>query len=486
MTHDDLILRDAATGFVVDAHLAPASGDIGPALAAMSAIEAGSMANVHEQLQVGHYWLRAPLLAPSPEMTEQIQDALRAIRAIDATGMDTVLQIGVGGSALGSELVIDALKKPDSRRFVLIDTVDPVGLTEILRSVDPKRTVVIVASKSGLTPETRTALRIVEAEFASSGICLADQAISITGPNSPLAEISASWKLTLPIWEWVGGRTSVCSPVGLVSMHLCGIDIDAFLEGAAAMDEWTRKTPPNNPAALMALLWAQSGHNSLAVLPYVNSLRHLTRHLQQLVMESLGKAEDRNGRTVHRGLTVFGNKGSADQHSIIQQLRDGPEGVMVHFIDVVGPTTESHLMQDAADLQFALLSGTRQALAEKGRPVISITLPDLNPASLGALIALFERAVGFTAELWDINAYDQPGVEAGKRQSEFQLDQISAVIAALGPTEFTARELAGTLGLDHRIIWRIATHLAHTGRAHLHRGPTPSEDRFSAGKNKLK
>jgi len=486
MNHEDLILRDAATGFVVDAHLAPASGDIGPALAAMSAIESGSMANAHEQRQVGHYWLRAPLLAPTPEVTVQIQDALRSIRAIDATGMDTVLQIGVGGSALGPELVIDALRKPNARRFVLIDTVDPVGLTEILRSVDPKRTLVIVASKSGLTPETRTALRVVEAEFASSGACLADQAIAVTGLNSPLADLSKSWKLTLPIWDWVGGRTSVCSPVGLTAMHLCGIDIDAFIGGAAAMDEWTRTPPPNNPAALIALLWAQPGNDSLAVLPYVNGLRYLTRHLQQLVMESLGKAKDRNGRTVHRGLTVFGNKGSADQHAIIQQLADGPSGVMVHFVDVAGPITESHLMQDAADLQFALLSGTRQALAEKGRPVVSITLPDLEPASLGALIALFDRVVGFTAELWDINAYDQPGVEAGKLQSEFQLDQISDVLSALGPTGFTARELAGALGLDHQIIWRIANHLAHTGRAYLHPGSSPSEDRFSVEKNKLK
>jgi len=486
MNHEDLILRDAATGFVVDAHLAPVSGGVGPALASMSAIEGGSMANIHEHRQVGHYWLRAPLLAPTPQITEQIQDALIAIRAIDATGMDTVLQIGVGGSALGPELAIDALRKPDARRFVLIDTVDPVGLTKILRTVDPKRTMVIVASKSGLTPETRTALRIVEAEFAAAGVCFADQAIAITGPTSPLANLSKSWKLTLPIWDWVGGRTSVCSPVGLTSMHLCGIDIDAFLRGAAAMDEWTRTPPPNNPAALMALLWAQPGHDSMAVLPYVNGLRHLTRHLQQLVMESLGKAEDRSGGTVHRGLTVFGNKGSADQHAIVQQLRDGPDGVMIHFIDVAGPSTEAPLMQDAAELQFALLSGTRQTLAEKGRPVISITLPDLEPASLGALIALFERVVGLTAELWDINAYDQPGVEAGKLQSEFQLEQISDVLGALGATGFTARELAGTLGLDHRGVWRIATHLAHTGRAHIEPGAGPAKDRFSVEKNKLK
>jgi len=483
MNHEDLILRDAATGFVVDARLAPISGDIGPALAAMAAIEAGSIANTQEQRQVGHYWLRAPHLAPSPEITAQIQSAQRAIKAIDGTGMDTVLQIGIGGSALGPELAIDALRKPNGRRFVLVDTVDTVGLAETLRTIDPKRTLVIAASKSGITPETRTALQIVEAEFAAAGVCLADQAIAITRADSPLADIAASWKLTLPIWDWVGGRTSVCSPVGLTAMHLCGIDIDAFLAGAAAMDKWTRAPLPDNPAALMALLWSQEGHGSMAVLPYANRLRHLTRHLQQLIMESLGKATDRNGRTVHRGITVFGNKGSADQHAIVQQLRDGPSGVMVHFIDVAGQGADSHLMQDAADLQFALLSGTREALANSGRPVLSITLPNLEPASLGALIALFERAVGFTAEVWDINAYDQPGVEAGKRQSKFHLDQITDVLSALGPTEFTAKELAGALGLDHRIVWQIATHLAHTGRAVLHPGATPSEDRFSVRKN---
>ncbi len=238
-------LRDDATGIVVDLQRVPVSSELsfGPALAAMTALEAGAAANMTEQRQVGHYWLRTPDLAPSPSISEEIKASWSAIEAVDAKGLGTILLVGIGGSALGPALAIEALGSPSGRRLVLLDTVDPAGVSQILSTVDPSETLVIVASKSGTTTETMTAMRLVEAEFAAAGVSFEAQAVAITTPGSALAETAKTWRAVLPIWSWVGGRTSITSAVGLLPMHLCGLDIHAFIGGAAAMDTWTRKAP---------------------------------------------------------------------------------------------------------------------------------------------------------------------------------------------------------------------------------------------------
>lgn len=475
------ILRDAETGILVDVHRAPIAGDIGPALAGMIAVDSGAIANPDEGRMVGHYWLRDPKLAPTPEITNQIENVLAQIRSFEVEHVSTVLQIGVGGSGLGPELIYDALKRPDTRHFEVLDTVDPDAVETILERIDPASTLVIVASKSGSTVETSIATDLVEAHYTAHGVSFADHAVAITIPGSKLADRAQSWKAIFPMFDWVGGRTSVCSAVGLVPMHLMGIDIDSFLAGAAAMDRWNRNAPPNNPAAHMALMWAHSDCDSLCVIPYANRLRHLTRYLQQLIMESLGKATDRSGQTVHTGLTVFGNKGSADQHAIVQQLRDGPSGVQVHLIDVAA--TDNASVRPAADVQFALHAGTGDALSEVGRPLVGISLPRVDALRLGALIALYERAVGLTAELLDINAYNQPGVEAGKRAAQFHLAQLETIEEALKPSPQTAADLAATTGITENRVWRLANHLSATGRALSTPGKSPSEDRFQAVEN---
>ena len=484
MSFDLRILRDPATGLVID--LGPSTGEdaphLGPALAAMTALEAGSMANHDEGRQVGHYWLRAPSRAPSEDMGAEIRAVVDRILNLKVPHCDTVLMLGVGGSALGPELAIDALRPKGTRRFLLIDTVDPAGIERVLDEVEPRTTIVLVASKSGGTVETRQALRMVEAAYAQDGVCFADHAIAITGPGSGLDQDSQGWLDRFPVWDWVGGRTSITSAVGLVPMHLCGIDIEQFLAGAREMDAWTRQPLANNPAAQMAALWHTCGRPNLATIPYCDRLRHLGRYLQQLIMESLGKAEDRNGKTIHHGLTVFGNKGSADQHAIVQQLRDGPDDVMIHLIDCAAAPSDSPLTMDAADLQFALLRGTREALIAVNRPVISITTPDMGPKSLGSLIALFERAVGLAAELANINAYNQPGVEAGKTAAKLQLAQLREVENCLGSTPLRAQDIADKLNIALETAWRLATHLSHSGRAALNPGKSPSEDRFQATK----
>ncbi|MEC9389980.1 MAG: glucose-6-phosphate isomerase [Myxococcota bacterium] len=478
------ILRDDASGVVVDLHRAPAAGDTTAALAAMTALDGGAVANMDERRMVGHYWLRNPDLAPTAAIRDTITATLEQIRAFAPGPFKTLVQIGVGGSALGPELANDALRGADAPEFEVLDTVDPVAVSEFLARIDPEHTLVIVASKSGSTIETSIATDLVEAHFERCGVSFADRAIAVTIPGSRLAERARDWKATFPMFDWVGGRTSVCSAVGLLPMHLLGIDIDAFIEGAAAMDAWNRCPPPNNPAAHIALLWTQDSCNELCVIPYAHRLRHLSRYLQQLIMESLGKANDRDGRAVHTGLTVYGNKGSADQHAIVQQLRDGPAGVHVHLIDVAAPADAT--VRAAADVQFALHAGTGDALAEVGRPVVSISLPRMDARALGGLIALYERAVGLAAELLNINAYNQPGVEAGKKAASVQLAQLDAVYAHLNATGQTAQQLSDAAGISFHRTWRLAGHLVATGRARATLGKAPSEDRFEAVENSSK
>ena len=475
-------LRDDATGIVVDLQRAPVPSDLsfGPPLAALVALESGATANVTEQRRVGHYWLRDPDRAPSPDLSEAIRESWKAIAAVDATGLDTVLLVGIGGSALGPALAIEALGAPSGRRLVLLDTVDPEGVKKILSTVTLERTLVIVASKSGSTTETMTAMRIVEAAFAAADVPFAPHAVAVTTPGSTLAELAKDWRAVLPIWSWVGGRTSITSAVGLLPMHLCGLDIRAFLDGARAMDEWTRQAPESNPAAQLAALWAAEDVHTAALFPYVDALRSLGRYTQQLVMESLGKESNRQGETVRTGLTVIGNKGSADQHALIQQLRDGPLGVACHFVSVEATPQPTELLDDAADLQFALMTGTQHALSEVGQVVVSIRVPVLNEAALGALIALLERTVSLTAEFLDINAYDQPGVEAGKIEARAQLSTMKHIAQELSEVPLTARELATSLGLDAASAWRICHHLSGQGKATLIPGKTPSDDRFRA------
>jgi glucose-6-phosphate isomerase len=265
------------------------------------------------------------------------------------------------------------------------------------------------------------------------------------------------------MWDWVGGRTSETSAVGLVPAALQGIDVLALLAGSAAMDEATRRRDTvRNPAALLALAWwivgEGRGSKAMVVLPYRDRLLLLSRYLQQLVMESLGKEKDLDGRVVHQGLTVYGNKGSTDQHAFVQQLRDGTPDFFVTFIralrDREGTSLEVEDGVTSGDYLDGLLLGTRRALHEGGRPSLTLTLPDVSPRTLGMLIALYERAVGLYASLIHVNAYHQPGVEAGKKAAAAVLDLQRRALAELdrrGGGGATCEELAGALGVPEEV-----------------------------------
>lgn len=226
-----------------------------------------------------------------------------------------------------------------------------------------------------------------------------------------------------------------------------------------------------NPAALIALSWYYAGRGKgekdMVVLPYKDSLLLFSRYLQQLVMESLGKEKDLDGNVVYQGIAVYGNKGSTDQHAYVQQLRDGLPSFFVTFIEVLkdrsGDSAAIEPGITSGDYLFGFLQGTRKALYDNARESITLTIPEVNAHTVGALIALYERAVGLYASLVNINAYHQPGVEAGKKAAAEVLNLQQAVIHALRQSSepLSLKELAEKSGFPAEIetIYTLVRHL---------------------------
>ncbi len=514
------LIADRSLGFSLDvsrmsfddAFLESMAPAMARALDAMAALEGGAVANRDEQRQVGHYWLRDTEWAPSSEIKAAIDDALKSVRDFsrqvhggkiqgERGPFEHLLHIGIGGSALGPQLISQALGGPSDRlRLLFIDNTDPDGIDQALELLGSGlgRTLVTVASKSGGTPEPRNAMLEVQAAYRRAGLSFARHFVAITGEGSALdrSAWSAGWLMRFPVWDWVGGRTSVTSPVGLVPAALQGIDIGAFLAGAAAMDRLTREREQRrNPAAMLALMWYKAsngrGEKDMVILPYKDRLVLLGRYLQQLVMESLGKELDRAGQTVRQGITVYGNKGSTDQHAYIQQLRDGAPNFFATFVQVLqdrdGMVLEVEPGTTSGDYLLGFLLGTRRALHENGRDSITITIDGVSPEALGALIALYERAVGLYAELIDVNAYHQPGVEAGKRAAAAVLDLQRLVAAQLRSAAGarTAEQIAGAIGKPDEVesVFKILEHLASNPERSVVMDKADSLDRvtFRAG-----
>lgn len=471
------------------------AGPLSKALDAMSAIEKGAIANADEKRMVGHYWLRAPELAPSTELSDRIEQTVDRIEQFAADihsgrittpegqRFDTVISIGIGGSALGPQLVEKALATSQQPMEVFfLDNTDPDGIDSLLDALGPDTlatTLVLVTSKSGGTPETLNGMLEVETAFTAMGRHFGSHAVAVTGDGSRLYQTAekGEWLEIFPMEDWVGGRTSVTSAVGLLPAALGGINIRDFLRGARDMDAVTRGADPHsNPAALLAAAWYHigegKGSKDMVVLPYKDRLDLFSRYLQQLVMESLGKSNDRDGNRVEAGIAVYGNKGSTDQHAYVQQLRDGLRNFFVTFVAVDKARKGSSIdIEDGVrteDFLNAFWLGTRIALAEEGRPSLTLTIAEVTAYHVSALIALFERAVGLYAELVNVNAYHQPGVEAGKKAATGSLDLQKAILSQLRKAQgaVSIPELAAALRADDKqpLIFYLCRHLAQTGR----------------------
>jgi len=498
--YKEYLYNDDALGIALDVSRIPFPGgfldsmepSIQKAFAGMAALERGEIANPSEKRMVGHYWLRAPVLAPTKEIATDIVSNLASIKKFSAkvhsgaiTGpkgnLTHLLVIGIGGSALGPQFVSHALGTPrlDRMKPHFFDNTDPDGIDFVLAEIGANlpRTLVVVISKSGGTVETRNGQLEAAAAFKAAGLSYPAHFVAVTGAGSRLDELAKKegWLGRFPMWDWVGGRTSELCAVGLLPAALQGFDIDSMLAGASAMDAVTRRTVTHsNPAALLALMWhfatGGRGAKDMVVLPYKDRLLLFSRYLQQLVMESLGKELDLEGRVVNQGIAVYGNKGSTDQHAYVQQLREGVNNFFVTFIDVMkdraGKALEVEPGITSGDYLQGFYLGTRDALTEKGRGSVTLTLPDVSPRSVGMLIALYERVVGLYASLVGINAYDQPGVEAGKKAAggvvAFQTRLVAALKAAPAQA-FTAEAAALAAGGAPEIAHKILEHLSANG-----------------------
>ena len=469
---------------------------------AMTALEAGAIANPDEDRMVGHYWLRAPELAPD-DWSSVIKKTLRAIKKFSADIHDAsiapeqsrrfknLLIVGIGGSALGPQFVAKALSSPKSDKMTpyFFDNTDPDGMERTLAEIDGelKSTLVIVISKSGGTKETRNGMLEAQAAFHEAGLNFGQHAVAITGDGSTLDKVAKDerWLARFPMWDWVGGRTSELSAVGLLPAALQGFDIDAIIAGAAQMDAATRtRQTRENPAAMLAAMWLYAtkgkGEKDMVILPYKDRLELFTRYLQQLVMESLGKEKDLDGNVVHQGIAVYGNKGSTDQHAYVQQLREGVPNFFATFIEVLkdreGEPLEVEPGVTIGDFLSGFLYGTRSALYDNNRESITITIDEVSPKTVGNLIALYERAVGLYALLVNINAYHQPGVEAGKKAAQVVIELQARVLGYLSDhtgAAFTSEEIAEHLKAEPESVYQLLRHLEANGRVHKLNGRGP-------------
>jgi glucose-6-phosphate isomerase len=240
---------------------------------------------------------------------------------------------------------------------------------------------------------------------------------------------------------------------------------------------------------LMALMWYYAGNGKgdkdMVILPYKDRLALFARYLQQLVMESLGKEKDLDGNVVHQGIAVYGNKGSTDQHAYVQQLRDGVLNFFVTFIEVDkdrrNPAVEIEDGVTSGDYLHGFLRGTRSALFESGRESITISIPEANAFNIGALIALYERSVGFYASLVNVNAYDQPGVEAGKKAATRLLELQKQVRGKLARgSGKTAEDIARSIDADPEDVFHVLRHLAsNDSHVRASRGDEPVDDQYT-------
>ena len=375
-----------------------------------------------------------------PDDVTSVPSVEKFVAQLDRKVRD-VLVLGIGGSSLGGRALVEALGGPlgaasrgeDAREIHFPDNSDPWRLRALLERLDPARTLSIAISKSGGTVETAAQLLVVRAWLSESNVPAKDHLVAVTDPTDGLLRALAEREglATFPIPSNVGGRFSALTAVGLLPAALAGVDIRALLTGAKAIrDRCERAELRENPAGLFAALhvlhdrlWDRSIH---VMMPYSDALRAYSGWFVQLWAESLGKRTDRQGRVVHAGPTPLPAVGATDQHAQVQLFMGGPHDKLVTFVTVKEPAARQ--MIPTEDGPYAYLGGhdlaelldfeqraTALALAQDNRPSLSIALPRLDAHCVGQLLFLMEAATAFAGELYGIDAFNQPGVELGKR-----------------------------------------------------------------------
>lgn len=359
---------------------------------------------------------------------------------------DAVCLIGIGGSALGSWALDCGLRGPhpvqgtfgtDHPRLVILDNVDPMFIEAALASMNPKKTLAVVVAKSGSTAETMgTFLMVRDWLINKLGKRAAERIAAVTSEGRGDLKVLATKEnyQTFHLPENVGGRFSVLSAVGLLPAALIGINIKKLCKGAASMNDLCWKQDIDaNPALRAALLhwliWTHKRKNMQVAFPYSNRLWGAAFWFRQLWAESLGKAHSRTGAEVHVGQTPIAALGTTDQHSQVQLYMEGPNDKVYSFWSIgkfsaTGKIPKSNTGLEAFDylggqtlakLIDAERRSTAAALTGNGRPNCTFTLDKIDEEHLGAFLQLMEFETAFMGELLDINAFDQEGVELGKK-----------------------------------------------------------------------
>ena len=413
-----------------------------------AALFAGEKVNPTEQRQVMHFLLRNPvqggfegaaLSAGRQEVQTTLQAMLAYAEAVRSDAAITdIVNIGIGGSDLGPQMAVLALQAQaiEGKRFHFVANIDGDELGEVLAQVKPQRTLFLIASKTFTTRETMTNAHTAKDWFlregAAHGLSEADIARHFAALTTNVSAAQAFGISTcFGFKDWVGGRYSLWSAIGLpIALAIGAQGFQEFLAGAHAMDLHFAQAPLNqNLPVRLALLdiWYRNFHGfgSRNVAPYQHALRRLPAYLQQLEMESNGKRVDAQGRSLSFSTSpvVWGEPGTNGQHAFFQMLHQGTDVIPVEFIAVKQPAYDlpghhAQLTANALAQAQALMVGKSDAGGHRhftgNRPSTFLLLEKLDPASLGALIALYEHRVFVSGSVWGINSFDQWGVELGK------------------------------------------------------------------------
>ena len=443
----------------------------------------GEPINTTEGRAVLHTALRAPRgHGPFSDDVHQALDAMldyaEQVRDTVASGIRHVVNIGIGGSDLGPQMVIPALESFAHREitFHFVSNVDGHDISPLLRHLDPSETLFIIASKTFTTQETMANAHVAKDWFLASGGTEIHRHFVATTTHVDTAA-AFGIETTFGFWDWVGGRYSLWSSIGLPIAIAIGRDhFRALLAGAHAMDRHFAQAPlAKNLPVVMGLLdvWYRNFHGftSRSVAPYHQGLKRFPAYLQQLEMESNGKCVDLAGQALPFATSpvVWGEPGTNGQHAYFQMLHQGTDVIPVEFILVKKPThtlpdLHTKLLANGLAQSQALMTGKRtdQALGEKAptasaeldadtvarhrtfpgnRPSTTLLLDQLTPRSLGALIALYEHRVFVSGAIWGINSFDQWGVELGKALCNDLLPRLGS-----GDTEGLDGSTAGLIG----------------------------------------
>ena len=417
--------------------------------AAIDAMFRGKKINITEQRAALHVALRDPKAKNNtPEVNETLERMETLVAELHSgkwmgySGkmITDVVNLGIGGSDLGPAMVCDALSAFATKKLSIhfVSNVDPSHLQDTLKGLQAETTLFIIASKSFSTLET-----LKNAEAArdwlqqQTDVTATDKHfVAITTNLSAAAQFGIEEQNVFPLWDWVGGRFSLWSAIGLPIALALGMEgFRQLLAGAHSMDEHFRTADPEkNLPVILALLtfWYREYFNahSTAVVPYSQRLNLLPSFLQQLCMESLGKSVDKQGAKIEHntGDIIWGTAGTNGQHSYFQLLHQGTEFIPVDFIASANSDTEDntqahqHLLANCFSQSLALMkgnpdSGSTHKVVDGNKPSNTMLIEEMNPYNLGMLLALYEHKVYALSVLWNINAFDQWGVELGKKLS---------------------------------------------------------------------